>query len=777
MAVITINEISKNYNFAVGTNTFATVALPITASWGPGYFDPDTIVTACQALDTERDWDAENHSDMLGITAWRRFPATQAGLESFISTYRGPVANYRLANDYSYQMALTLMGAGYDVLVCRISPGAKSSAKFVIKGDSNQSSNFVTVTAKYPGAFGNNLRVEFRNIGYMYNTSAGSQWSYYWNMIVSIVDSSGVKSAVENKMFVFDIDDSNEQVPHYLEIESEFVDISVSGTIPDYAVVTDPDTDEEKTERVLLIDANSVSLGDNVDHTWAVLAGGTDKGSIPVGSYFDAATGKYDGVSTYYQYDSVEDEYTPCDQSSWIEGETDVSSYYLPNDKKNLLEDAKKWASIRYREKIGNFNTGFEYDPSERNYVLAFDYLLGDVDDVVEAIASYLGISSDDPRYDYIEEQVGSFNLDIMDLAKIEAIRFREWVFTHLVGVLGVAGKYEGVYDLLKDKLAYNPNRVISPGWDDQDFLYLFGEVSTIALCSDIWGIRTTSPIHRKLMDVAYHSRCATGLLDIPRSLDKKYVYNDESGDMKDWGYAQKLARYVPENADFTADVTLFHSHSALFTCWGRYQYSSLARQSIAPPSFLALLIQKAMIMNQSLQYEWILPTDRKQNVKVGKLDYDIPQKLLDKWQSSEGVGVNCLTVIPDLGTTLWGNSTLYEVPPATYQALANLSTRYLVNAVENVVYKTGVGITFQYANNEAFSTMVAGCLPILDTMKNAGAILDYRIKMSLDINELDQVSANSVIGTIYIVVAGVVNDITVDLIALPPTTDLSTIV
>ena len=752
MAVITINEISKNYAITTGTSSFATVALPITASWGPGYFDPDSIVNECQALDPERDWEAENHSDMLGMTAWRRFPATQAGLESFISTYRGPVANYRLANDYSYQMALTLLGAGYDVLVCRISPGAKSSAMFIVKGDQKNASDtydrFVTIRAKYPGVFGNNIRVEFRNIGYMNSTSSGNVWSYYWNMIVSIVDESGVKSAVENKTFVFDVDDVTEQVPHYLEIESDFIDISVTGNIPDYVV--DPVT--EKTSRVVLVDVNSVDpLDSDSGNSWAVLSGGTDKGEIPNGT----------GESG-----------DPMIDWSSLTGDARILA-----QKTNLLIDAKKWASTRYRLKEGNFNTGFEYDPTERNYVLAFDYLLGDVNTVADAVASYLGIEqSDDPTspYQHIISQVGSFSLDVMDLAKIEAIRFREWVFTHLVGVLGTGGKYEGVYDLLKDKLAYNPNRLISPGWDDQDFLYLFGEVSTIALCADVWGIRATSPVHRKIMDVAYHSRCATGLLDIPRSLDKKYVYNQESEDYKDWGYAQKLARYVPENADFTADVKLFHTHSALFTCWARYQYASMNRQAIAPPAFLALLIQKAMIMNQSLQYEWILPTDRKQNVKVGKLDYEIPNKLLSLWQGEEGVGVNCITLIPDLGTTLWGNSTLYEIPPATYQALANLSTRYLVNAVENVIYKAGVSITFQYNRSEAYSSMVAACLPILDTMKNSGAIEDYYIKMSLDINELDQVSANSILGQVILVVSGVVQNITVDLIALPPTSDIN---
>ena len=54
------------------------------------------------------------------------------------------------------------------------------------------------------------------------------------------------------------------------------------------------------------------------------------------------------------------------------------------------------------------------------------------------------------------------------------------------------------------------------------------------------------------------------------------------------------------------------------------------------------------------------------------------------------------------MGIILLGNSTLFEVPPATYQALANLSTRKLVNAVEDVVYKVVLSITFNYNEDEA---------------------------------------------------------------------------
>ena len=179
------------------------------------------------------------------------------------------------------------------------------------------------------------------------------------------------------------------------------------------------------------------------------------------------------------------------------------------------------------------------------------------------------------------------------------------------------------------------------------------------------------------------------------------------------------------------------------------------------------------MLLNQTIQYEWALPSNRQHNLTIGKLDYKVPHKLLNEWQSLEGIGVNVITVLPDLGTTLWGNSTLFEVPPATYQALSNLSTRYLVNAVEDTVYRCGINITFQYNNEQAYNEFYAGVSPLLDTMRNVGAIEDYYITMSADIDANDRINANTVIGKIYLVVYGVINDIVVDLIALPQGTDL----
>ena len=165
MAKITINEVSQNYTYNVGSNSFATVALPITSSWGPGFFD----VSAMGSHITE--------ADMLETLSWSRFPATQAGLESFVSTYRGPAANYRLAKDYSYQMAMTLITAGYDVLVCRLCPGACSRVNL-------ETGKFETASSKYIKSGTGELAITAKYPGYDFEIQFGGQPIYYY--VVSV---------------------------------------------------------------------------------------------------------------------------------------------------------------------------------------------------------------------------------------------------------------------------------------------------------------------------------------------------------------------------------------------------------------------------------------------------------------------------------------------------------------------------------------------------------------------------------------------------------------
>lgn len=684
MAQIVINEISQNYTYNIGTHSFATVALPITACWGPGYFDPKTYYGG----DLGDESDAIEY--MLEHTAWQRFPATQAGLESFVATYRGPSSNYRMAKDFSYQMAMTLLTAGYDVLVCRMCPGTHATGELTQTAAKQKDGKDVTAgtikfRAKYPGTFGNNIQIAIRKMSYFDKEADASEnfRKFYWNIVTYVIDASGVKSSVESKSLVFNVDNSTDSILHYKEVESDFWEIiDVTGTIEE----------------------NSAA-------------------KVPM-----AKDPTYNSMQAYVRLGS-----TATTQGT--DYDTSITKANMKFDE--LAKGRYEWA---------------------KNYTL-----------------SYEGSTEDYKYPDAIKVLAADKEVDVL-----RVLYYREWLLTHAVGLNlydDNGDEIGGVYDLLKDKLAYNPNRLISPGWDDQDY-FMYEEDET--KLTDYIGTKkeTTckipiSPLHLKLMDVAYYSRCATALIDVPHVVDRKYVHIEDERDVTRQGYIQKLARVTPKNAALDTNGTLFHSHSAFFAPWGQYTYVGTGKLNTASPSFLTLMIQRAQILNQPTQYEWALPTNRKHNLKIGKLDYIVPKKVLDKWQKLDGASVNVITNIPDLGVNLWGNSTLFEVPPVTYQALANLSTRYLVNAVEDCAYRCGISITFQYNNDQAYNKFYAGVTPLLDTMKNVGAIEDYYVKMSADINGLDHVNANTVIGKIYLVVNGVINDIIVDLIALPPSVDL----
>lgn len=604
MAQIVINEISQNYAFNAANSSFCTVALPITACWGPAYEDPAT-------LGITKDEELEN-------TAWNLFPSNQEGLEKFVATYRGPASNYRAAKDFSYQTAMTLLSSGYDVLVCRVCPGTHAQATVT----DSVSEGTLTLIAKYPGTFGNNIIVNLKKV---VNRK-------YWNAIVYVVDSNNVKTAVENLVFAFDLNDSSDAILHISEIESNFVKFAVSGSISDNA---DFGTD-------------TIYLGSDPLHS------GTDKAA-----------------------DTTAPE---------------------------MLTNAIALATARYQE------AGTD----------ATQYL--------EALNAVFAAGT--------------------DVATASRIKYNEWIYN---------AAYD-VFDILKDKLAYNPKRLICE-WDDQNITAIDG--STPARLNAI------SPLHIKLMDVAYYGRCAAALISVPQCLPRSAVYND-TADSATEGYVQKLSTYLNGGPD-----GLYTSHAALFAPWGQYTYVGTSRQNLASPAFLALLIQRGMLMNQALQYEWLVPSTRTHNVPIGKLQYNVPKKLLDEWNSDEGANLNVIADIPDLGIGIWGDRTLYNVPPATWNALENLSSRYVVNAVKDVVYRVGLSITFQLNNAEAYSRFYAGCTPLLDTMVNAGAIKDYKVRMAADINGLDQVNARTVIGKVYLVFEGIIENIIVDLVCLPPSVDL----
>ena len=688
MAQININEISQNYSYNVATSSYATVALPITACWGPGYFDPDTYFP-------DEHGQEENYnqkvSRMLEQTHWLRFPSSQEGLEKFVATYRGPSTPHRLANDYSYQMAMTLLTAGYDILVCRLCPGAHASVVLKQGGKGlldEPDVPQILMRAKYPGTFGNNLSIQFtqtaHNSLFKHPPTVGAQPAdKFWTVTTYLNNrENGTRTALETHYITFHLEFATDQILYYKDIESKYWEITK---------VTKP-IKEASGEQIY--DIGQFNIYSERIETYVDFNGGTD-------------------YNTEIGQDDISSKITKLEESKY---DNWVQLYYKHQR--------------HFRDKV---NFAINNKPLDFKRIALYRTWLH----------SSLVYAKDNSGNDTREGQVTGLN---------------------------------GVYDLLKDKLSYNPNRIISPGWDDQDYLFYYDDIEQVQKMTGQDRNQLSlepSPIALKLLDVAANSRCATAYIDIPRCLNRQFVKFEGQGTTGQQykGYADALAQNY-QQYDYVNKDGLLTTHAALFAPWGQYQYVGTSKMVQTTPSFLALMIQRAQILNQPIQYEWALPTNRKHNLRIGKLDWTVPKHLLDKWQSNEGVNINAITTLPDLGTNIWGNSTLFDTPPATYQALANLSTRLLVNAIEDVVYRVGLSITFQYNNDQAISKFYAGVSPILDTLKNVGAIEDYKIKMNPDIRGLDHVNANTLIGKVYVKVFGIVNTLDVDLICLPPGAD-----
>lgn len=685
MPNITINEISQNYSYNVGTSTYATVAIPITASWGPALMQDELFNSGIAGSDTSK-----TIMEKFDNVQWYQFPSTQEGMQAFISAYRGPASNYKSAKDYSFQMAMTYLASGYDVLVCRVASGAIAESSNINVASPGQSGFSIKLKTKYSGSFGNNIVVAMKSVPLKV---VNNIQIYYHNAIVFISDpTTGAKTAVENLVFVFDVENETDSIPYYEDIKSNFISVITS-------VDVDPETSGAPTGTPT--DAAQVQNGSNI-----LFTGGTDCFAV--------------------------------DTAASSTGISNMMGAAPPSPSGTGGVGASYFANLRYS--LSNIIAGGSAYDVINDPTHAPVY--------VQKLYAMSKIPSESEPNPYFPTDGSSANV----------IRCREFNYTAAFLAL----------TMLMDRLNYNPQRIAVAGWDDQNF-----DTLNFNRTGYTGRIDCVSPLHRKIMEVSYYSRCACGMLDIPKSCPRKYVSSTDT--VNGIGYAQLLSQDRLSSTTYVdADALLYPSHVALFAPWGKYRFVGMGKAYTAPPSFLAMLIQRAMVLNQTVQYEWALPTNRIHNLAIGEMDYKTPKHILDAWQASSGVSVNAITEIPGQGVTVWGNSTLFDVPPATYNALQNLSTRYLIDAVKDIVFKCGISITFQYNNEQAYNKFYVGVTPLLDTMRVVGAIEDYYVSMAPDINGLDQVNANSVIGTVVLIVNGVITDITVDLIALPPGSDLT---
>lgn len=783
MANITINEVSKSYVYDIANSNYATVAMPITSMWGPG-IDYDTVKDNVGKLD--------QYSDV-----WQNFNATQEGIEAFARAYRGASSLYRIEKDYSYQMALTLLASGYNVSTIRITQGGTAN----LYGNINQFTYFDGTLAKDGNSFVRNLKVApednilklFDNDGKTFEiggifgeyinqsdaTVSGDTATFTItqdsNVTITIVkgepDPSDTLVPITITLTVSDEDATWNSISKYIWNElSDKTWNGLGGDVPLTPIAYNNVLSANGTTNGLLVNNNTVHL---------VLTNpreGVEDGKAPAeGVYYIASVvAKYPGTFGNRLVVDIRNNVYGGNTTVWnattyiiqdnggitpAESLNFVLDYEQSTDSLYYIDEISEYSEYIGSISLGNLVTLDGYKSGTYNSRLAVkdDGKGTDYNDAVasEDISTKVAAAMTERSYDTYDAYYIAILGIVEDMVESEDI-------SDALYLLDAQQKFTAYYlllDMLKDKLSFSPQFIIAGGWDDMCVSMFDSGAGKFTVTPRV------APLHAKLMEVAYYSRCSCSLIDIPRDLPIDLVKTENT---QLPGYVEKLS----QQGD--AMDNLYATHSALFTPWGHYTYVSMSRPVECAPSIEYLLIERAMIKNQATQYYWCLPTTRSHRLSFGKLDYKVSKSYLDSWQKEYGPDLNVVTNIPSLGLSLWGNSTLYNTPVATYQALANLSTRLLVNAVEDLVYRCGIAITYQYNNNDAYSSFVAGVTPLLDTMVNVGAIDDYYVRMAAGVNGLDSVKANEVVGLIYLTIRGVINDITVDLVCLPAGTDLN---
>lgn len=376
-------------------------------------------------------------------------------------------------------------------------------------------------------------------------------------------------------------------------------------------------------------------------------------------------------------------------------------------------------------------------------------------------VKSRLGTSPENATfYKYILDQVGDSTTDPATAGKATQDRI-----VQMWNQQKVFQNAEAMLDELTDPVLYDWDAVFMGIADDQ-YIPLSWKEANPAVEMD-YRVTTT---HIKMLEVASKSKCGAAMIGTPFGL-KRGTENETTG-----------TGAVKFKNDLEAAATKKGATLPTFgEVVGPWCKTTLpingANAWITPEVAHLLLIINAEGVGGQNKW-WMVPAGMMGTGIVHSPEYRIKKAYLDVIQNHEsGVCLNPLMQVPGKGFTCFGNSTLWKKPLGGYNALQNLSTRFLTNRVKERIWDTALQILFKYNNENAYSHFYAGVSPLLDEMKAVGALtsteanpLGYKIIMNPDIINLDRINANVVIGRVELSVTGVIDTVEVDLFLLPPT-------
>lgn len=816
MPSINITEHSDTYSWQTVDRSFGCVAFPITAIWGPAY---DSV-------------DSDSNPD------WQRFQAGYRGTTDFVSTFRG-ANNAMGARDKSYDYALKLLGAGYDILVKRADGmGCRSSWVYNVSGTleatgdpvaasgtcsggtqisikkkgpgasrsvtwtTGQGNCRVEVTAKSSlGAAGNFLKARFVRTSPTHFVEIGSgatiptdpahSVSGILYVYRGVSENSGTPDPTTNGYSVLPTDELLEKIPiSFTEPGVVFVAGETEGSL--VAQTTPSATVTGISSYVEQAVFTGVGLFSSLDNNYMPpilngviqLTGGT---GVPVDSV--TFTAKYPGTygnqlkvrikvtdSTFGRIGTVE----VFDRSGYVGNDnqivaTDklleiVSVAFDPDsatDDRPLLEEA----SFAYLEELSVTGSLDELtsrvSPIIGSLHGATDYAYQTSPSISQTPEGQIPASP--PLADQIENMVNerfdsngnSFTRYISSLVNAASTPLSQKIT--IWNQQKVMQNAIALLDELTDPIIYDWDCVFMGIMDDQ-----YVPKNYFKQHPDEIPEYDVSTAHIKMLDVASKSKCGAAFIGTPFGMGRGTydpVSKQATGAVK---FKNDLSAAAGESLSTYGEVV------------GPWVHASLplaGDQAWVTPEVGHLLL----IINADgvggCQRWWLPPAGMLGKDQVFKPEYNIKKGYLDVIQNhEEGVCLNPLMSVPGKGVTCFGNSTLWDKPLGSYNALQNLSTRLLCNRVKQRVWDTALLILFKYNNEDAYAHFYAGLTPLLDEMKNLGALnatdanpFGYRVIMNPDIINLDRINANTVIGKVELAVTGVIDNVDVDIFLLPP--------
>lgn len=796
MPRINIYEHSDTYSFQVTNKAYACIAFPITAIWGPVY----------------------NSDDDLNPD-WIRFEAGFRGTTDFVNTFRGPNPSLG-ARDKSYDYALKLMSAGYDILVKRAdgfgltassnevfsyASGSRAGVTATVAATTTTALTGIAATAGFDGELGNRIKVWVEPKNFVKDadvnkpTNESTDWSLkkdFAQQLTIRVYLAGSEQASATDITCMTIRPTDTLI----ETHSVTIVYPQGGTgMSALQTVSLPNSNYISTLQVALSYANRYT--GRPASQWIATLGKTATGTGDYAAWAQTANGVGGGDANFGQF-------------------TIPAKY--PGSYGNQLKVRIKVGNDNYGRKIGTVEVfdrnGYTNSP---NAVIRTDQLLE-----MQSVAFDINSATDSQPY--ITEATFS-NLGTVTIQHEELLQVGTYV-TSLLGGTDYAAEGSGIpaapaIDVQIKTIVHNrvpesatfvkyidaqvgdstASPAIAPEATQERIVQIWNQQSVFANAEKMLG-ELTDPLiydwdavfmaigddqyvplswqeshpqyvmdyepttaHLAMLEAAANSKCGAALIGTPFGM-KRGVYNEIDGT------ATGAVKFKNDLSAMAGQTLSTFGELVGPWCKGTLPING-ANAWVTPELAHLLLIINAQGVGGQNKW-WMVPAGMTGTGIVHSPEYRIKKAYLDVIQNhDEGVCMNPLMQVPGKGFTCFGNSTLWNKPLGTYNALQNLSTRFLTNRVKQRIWDTALQILFKYNNENAYSHFYAGVSPLLDEMRAVGALTGteanpwgYRIIMNPDIINLDRINANTVIGKVELAVTGVIDTVDVDLFLLPPT-------